>query len=97
MQHNNTFLGCKGTVAELRGYDLKKTNESLALLSLERTQVPSFANRVFGSYDCLVEFVLCHAALCFIREWRLYSRLPLLFFSLSAKDIVAYSDRMPAP
>jgi hypothetical protein len=33
------------------------------LLSLERTQVPSFASGVFGSYDYLVEFVSCHPAL----------------------------------
>jgi hypothetical protein len=71
MQHNNSILGCKGTVPALRVYVLKKIFESVALLSLERTQVPNFATRVFGSYDCLVEFVLCHAALCFIREWRL--------------------------
>src|ERR1700733_11041528 len=71
MQHHNSFLGCKGTVPELRVYVLKKIFESFALLSLERTQVPNFANCVFGSYDCIVEFVLCHGALCFIGEWRL--------------------------
>src|SRR5580692_3029961 len=66
MQHDNSFLGYKSTVPELRVHVLKKTSESFALLSLERTQVPSFANGVFGSYDRLVEFVLCHAALCFM-------------------------------
>jgi hypothetical protein len=69
MQHNNSFLGCKGTVRELRVYVLKEIFESFALLSLERTQVPNFVNSVFGSYDCRVRFVLCHGALCFIREW----------------------------
>src|ERR1700722_5915556 len=69
MQHNNSFLGRKGNVPELRVYALKKIFESFALLSLERTQVPNFANCVFSSYDYLVEFVLCHAALCFISEW----------------------------
>ena len=51
------------SVPELRVYVSKETFESFALLSLERTQLPSFANGVFGSYGCLFEFLGCHITL----------------------------------